>query len=142
MFDTHIYTDETTKSKGVQRPIWQYSSAYNETGMIFHNDPATGVHSEYTVSGEYAPKRLQFLAEHSRQWVYDTLVAGKLQEYAENFEDEMNGKVMDLFIAMRDRNEDYQRAMALGDIERAERLANNDMETAKQVIVREYVYAL
>jgi hypothetical protein len=110
--------------------------------MIFHNDPVTGESTEYYVRGNYAPKRLQFLAANARQWVYDMLVAGELQGYAERFEEEIKEKVMDLFVAMTERNEEYQKAQVSGDVELAEKLANNDMETAKQVIIREYVYAL
>jgi len=94
------------------------------------------------VKGLYAPKRLQFLTEHSPKYVYDMYINGELQKYTEDFEESTGNAIMNLFIRIRNNNDDYNKAQALGDIELAERLANNDMERAKQVMMRERVYVL
>ncbi|MCL1881082.1 MAG: hypothetical protein FWF76_02775 [Oscillospiraceae bacterium] len=105
-------------------------------------NPETKRIIEFTVQGVYAPKRLQFLAEKAPEYIYELFKTGRLQEFAEQFEENITAKIMDLFVQIRDRNDDYRKAQAVGDIELAEKLANNDMETAKQVAIREWVYAL
>ena len=138
-------------------PIWQYGCDEDGSGAIrhytTHKEPSefdesveVDVLDETVVyklnADDYAAKRFMYLAEHNRQWLYDTLSAGELVGYAERFEEEMNEKVSDLFVSMKDNNPDYKKAQALGDFELAAGLANTDMETAKQVIMNDYVYAL
>ena len=134
-----IYIEKYSKGG---RPLWQYASSYGKSGRICRVDPITNEIHYYDVKGIYAPKRLEFLSDNARQWIYDKLEAEELIQYAENFEDEMQEKVTDMFMAMQENNTEYREAQAVGDFELAAGLANNDMETAKQVIMREYVYSL
>jgi len=138
-----IFTEEyTTDEKGGETVVWQYSSGYGSGGMIFHTDPETHKTTEYFVRGLYAPKRLKFLAEQSRDLIYNMLVSGQLALYAEKFEDETGEKVMDLFAELKESNFEYQQAQSVGNFELALKLANNIMETARQTIINDYVYNL
>ena len=138
-----ILTERMIKVEGKpSRPAGQYVSYYGTQGAITHCNPKTGECKQHNLEGLYAPKRLKFLAENVPEFVREKLDKNELIKYALDFEDEMQGKVMDLFIAMKDGNADYKEAQTIGDFEFAAGLANNDMETAKQFIMREFVYVV
>jgi hypothetical protein len=109
---------------------------------VYFTNLETGEKITFEVQGFYAPQHLDYLASKAPARLSEMYNNGELGQYAEKFEDEIGEKVMKMFIKMRDKCRDYAKAQAMGDIESAEKFANNDLETAKQFAMREWVYAL